>query len=569
MDSVGKVRQEFYFSPSLRVEDSKNPRDSRRLEESSISDPPDISLISRRSSGRHNVAANKIQGNIEARAQSSAGPSSFSGKKNDRHPENSHPAASGAAGGKSMHRAPNRGRSSSNNTKTEGMVSVPHLREISLSRPSNHSTRHPSQKAISTQMRSQSLNLTPSYLGGSGDTVEILINDKHRKNAQRQNSTKRCENKGTTIAMKKNEKQLSVEKLTRDSTNELSVSSRQNSYKSKSDVLSARERGSVRYSDSSLSACVLPSIDSAIPPPRMPQTSTLEATHPQRAKSERAGEFQTRSGSGCRAVCQPRELGRSSARRAEGMSILPSIFCRGRLMSWPTGVAPQVVYAAETSHDLDDGHGAAGLSATLLCKMGAKHRAWDIVRVGQKFCMRVVGWHGGDIGNKVGKQSGRTVVYSVRHREDGGTKEGFAVHGGPAQVHDERNSGDFKGYHYVSERLGTAATWQSAGMEQVGLTVGVWVGGGEADEGKVVDVQGEVRWRVLAEGDGECAGRIGASLLRYGYYFFLDAPCATRLFTNTDTPEHIRLMARRQVDGAVDMEASKLLTYVVVRVTAD
>ncbi|CDF39308.1 unnamed protein product [Chondrus crispus] len=568
MSNAGKVHQEFFFSPSPHMEHPRKERTSSRGGNPNISVPPTLSEIAHRSTGNRTIMKEETQAGIEQPTQGSPRPSSSSGRGNGTHPGAFNRRPSNLALGIPTHHASKRGNSLTNKANKEAKGNSSYLRDHCLPQPSNEAIGPYAQQTLSGKYRTRSLNITPLDIESAGDTVEVYLNKGHRRSAPRTLGTQCVESRDTHPITKKNEKIISVEKLTKESSNEMSSSSGRTT-NSRADVSSVRQRGSIRLkNDSTLSAGTVPCIDDDIPPPRMPRTSTPEAPLSRRATSERADPFRTRSGAGSRAVSQPRHLGRNRALRSEGFSILPNIFCRGRLMSWPVGVAPQVVYSAETSHDLDDGHGAAGLSATLLCKMGAKHRAWDIVGVGQGFCVRVVGWHGGDLGNNAGNGGGRAVVYSVRHKGEGRRSEGFSVHGGPAQVHDERNCSDFKGYHYISERLGTAAGCQSSAVEQIGLTVGVWVGG-SVDEGKQVDLQGEVRWRVLGQGDCDATGRNGASLLRYGYYFFLDAPCATRLFTNTDTPEHVRLMARREVDGAVDMDASKLLTYVVVRVTAD
>lgn len=217
----------------------------------------------------------------------------------------------------------------------------------------------------------------------------------------------------------------------------------------------------------------------------------------------------------------------------------------GKLVMWPVGVEPRVVYAWESRGEMADGHGGGGLRGTLLCKMGAGYRAWDVVRGGESVCVRIVGWHWGN-GGGWSEDVGRIGVYSV-------------VDGVRVGVHDECDGGGVvQGYHYVSEGRGVAVGRIVEEGSLLMLKVGLrWVGG---------EVGGEVKWKV-AERGGEMRG--GGAVLRFGYYFFLDKPCGMRLFTNTDTPEHVRLVAKKVGEGGIDEETSRGLTYIIVRVGGD
>lgn len=234
-------------------------------------------------------------------------------------------------------------------------------------------------------------------------------------------------------------------------------------------------------------------------------------------------------------------------RSRHGGLLSGGLFGKGgsKLVMWPVGVEPRVVYAWESRGEMADGHGGGGLRGTLLCKMGAGYRAWDVVRGGESVCVRIVGWYwGGGCGG--GGDVERIGIYSV-------------VDGVKVGVHDECEGGSVvRGYHYVSEGRGVAVGRVVEEGSLLMLKVGLrWVGG---------EVGGEVKWKVAEKGT-EMRG--GGAVLRFGYYFFLDEPCGVRLFTNTDTPEHVRLVARRTGDGTVDEETSRGLTYIIVRVGGD
>lgn len=296
------------------------------------------------------------------------------------------------------------------------------------------------------------------------------------------------------------------------------------------------------------------------------QPTQIRHGQKRRPQSERLGKREGAHLPKSSAASRGRNMPRASSLRSEGAPRLTNLFTgRSKLVTWPMGVAPRVLFCAETCNDLDDGRGAAGLSATLLCKMGSRHRTWDVVRAGERFCLRVVGWHGGEVSGAPNLDAdGRAMVYSIFEDHDAGTE-------GKSVVHDECSADAISGYHYVSDRRGVAGRVCGREEDCLRLTVGVWIG--QNTDGKVTNMTTEVRWRVLspheAEENAGNQGRPGAMLLRFGYYFFLGEPCSTRLFTNTDTPEHVRLVARRASDGSIDEEVSKSLTYVVVRVSAD
>lgn len=221
-----------------------------------------------------------------------------------------------------------------------------------------------------------------------------------------------------------------------------------------------------------------------------------------------------------------------AVREREGWSLLG--LGKKKLIRWTSGVSPRMIYA----HDAHDSDGErAGLTATLLVRMGMRHRVWDVVGSHEKFVVRVVGSHVG-----VGYRGGNMVVYSV-------------VDGGEARVHGRREG---VGWSRISERRGAVVDKSDVG-ESFTVSVGVSCGGREA-------VGGEVRWR-LGEA-GEDRTRSAAALLRFGYYFFLTDCGGVRLFASTHTPEHVRLVARR-TDGWIDGEFSDRLTYVVLQVAAD
>lgn len=466
----------------------------------------------------------------------------------------------------SVDRIPDRSESFMSKDIEQRVSSVSVPRGHSRPRTSRHPNAGPGQRSVSGKYRAKSLSINPSICN-SMDTSDEL-SPREVQGLQRKRVPVSAIGGG--FAVKKAgssdseeivfDKATSLENITRQDTRNRSNAPAPGALEKRSGNSSYRTTNAMD-ADSQPFLLVEPNLS-----PRLPQTSVPDAIPKRRAKSERVEPFHSGSRNSSMTVSQPLHLGRAASLRAEGVSILPSLFSRGRLLSWPLGVSPQVVYAAETSHELDDGHGAAGLSATLLCKMGAKHRAWDVVRVAERFCVRVVGWHGGELRDIPGGKGGRAVVYSVLHKDAQGRS--CAVEGGPSHVHDECASSDFSGYHYVSERRGAAISCLPSDVEQVGLTVGLWAGGGTG-EGRGANLCGEMRWRLLREGETNSKGRNGATLLRFGYYFFLDVPCATRLFTNTDTPEHVRLVARRAGDGAIDEEASKQLTYVVVRIAVD
>lgn len=289
-------------------------------------------------------------------------------------------------------------------------------------------------------------------------------------------------------------------------------------------------------------------------------------SHRRRVQSERSGKqtgiHLTKPSTGSKSRNNPR----TGSFRTEAAPRLTGLFTnKSRLVTWPMGVAPRVLYAVETNNELDDGRGTAGLCATLLCKMGAGHRTWDVVRANEPFRLRVVGWHGGNLTSTGNVDiDGRAVVYTTVDVSEAGNS-------GKTVVHDECCMSNVAGYHCVTDRRGTAVIRNGCNSDYVRVTVGLWIG--HSDEGRVTDMSAEVKWRLLSSGEANknSARRVppGSMLLRFGYYFFLDEPCSTRLFTNTDTPEHIRLVARRLSDGVIDEDVSKALSYVVVRVSAD
>lgn len=603
MKRIGAVCEELFLASTARVDERKKSIGSEESSQTNVATGTNSGADSRLSTASGTLPGTGTSGNVSVRTGSLSRPSGQSGGGSSSRTgpptqgrdggnvslrTGSLPRPSGQSGGgsssrigpptrstsvksNSSRRVPDRSESLASNGTEPRKSAASYPRSRAPRRTPGQSSAGPAQRPVGGKYRAQSLNINPSLCNTDADCDEMSpreVQGLHRKSVPtKTNNVGFDVNKDSDT--KEFAKPISVENLTSQHTGNRSSAPTLKSREriSRDSSREKRNRASSQRTREGLSGRGPPLFSShANLSPRLPQTSALEALPRRRAKSERVEPFHSGSSNGSRTVSQPRHLGRAASLRCDGVSILPNIFSRGRLLSWPLGVAPQVVYAAETSHELDDGHGAAGLSATLLCKMGAKHRAWDVVRVGDGFCVRIVGWHGAELRNVRGGEGGRTVVYSNLHKDEGG--QVCSVKGSPAQVHDERSSSDFSGYHFVSERLGAAASCAFSGMEQVGLTVGLWTGGGTS-QGPSTDLEGEVRWRLLREDECETIGRNGATLMRFGYYFFLDVPCATRLFTNTDTPEHVRLVARRAGDGAIDEEASKQLTYIVVRVTAD
>lgn len=204
---------------------------------------------------------------------------------------------------------------------------------------------------------------------------------------------------------------------------------------------------------------------------------------------------------------------------------LTSRLGRRRLEEWGTGTRPGVVYAHDGGSETDDG-GGNGLTRTVLVRIGERTRAWDVVRTGERFVVRVAGWQSMDEGCVTTRVDGRTRVHA---RGEGG-------------------------FTRVEERMGFVVDQHAGGV----FTVGV----GIRAEGRTI-LSEEIRWRVGA------LGRSAAVLLRLGWYFFLADAGSVRLFASTDTPERVRLVARRIADGAIDQRFSASLTYVVLRVAAD
>lgn len=239
-----------------------------------------------------------------------------------------------------------------------------------------------------------------------------------------------------------------------------------------------------------------------------------------------------------------------AVRRTSGPSFARGLFSFGRkLMRWPEGVAPLALYAKD---GCADGTGRQGLRSTLLAKIEAMHMREVLVRCGEKFCVRVVGsFVGGEIG------LGR-VVWSIVRGERGGN--------GERVIHAEgcAGSGGFVG---VEDWRGLVVRGGGGGgaSREVWISVGMEVDG-RGSGGR--DVRRDVRWRVVGDEEEMEVGRFSVAL-RYGYYFFLAEPCGLRLFTQVDTPEHVRLVAVREGDGSIDEEMSKRLSYIVVRVGRD
>lgn len=96
----------------------------------------------------------------------------------------------------------------------------------------------------------------------------------------------------------------------------------------------------------------------------------------------------------------------------------------------------------------------------------------------------------------------------------------------------------------VAASLGTAA------LEQAGR------------HDRIVD--SEISFRLASRNPEE--NRAGEMYLRYGYYFFLSHPATALLYTQVETPEHVRLVARLP-SGPVCMDPVRHLSYVVVRVS--
>lgn len=555
MKRIGAVCEELFMASSARVEERKKSGCSEPSKQTKAGTQTSCGKTSRSSvtSGGEASATTSMvarTGSIPRSSHQSSGGSSSRTGLTSRGTQ---------IKTSSVDRIPDRSEGLTTKGFEQRILSAPVPRSHSRPSTSRHSSVKPDKRSVSGKYRAQSLSIDPSICNGSTASDELSpreVQGLDRKSVPVStdggaSSVRRVESSDSDEIVFS--KATSVENLTRQETRN----------RSSAPTLKAMEK---RNENSSYRTADGPPFLRELNLPRLPETSVLDASPKRRAKSERVEPFHSSLRNSSRTVSQSLHLGRAASLRAEGVSILPILFSRGRLLSWPLGVAPQVVYAAETSHELDDGHGASGLSPTLLCKMGAKHRAWDVVRFGERFCVRVVGWHGGALRDVPGGKGGRAVVYSVLHKDAQGRS--CVVEGGPAHVHDECTSSYFNGYHYVSERRGAAISCMPSDMEQIGLTVGLWAGGGTG-ESRGADLCGEVRWRLLREGETVTKGRNGRALLRFGYYFFLDVPCATRLFTNTDTPEHVRLVARRAGDGAIDEEASKQLTYVVVRVAAD
>lgn len=217
--------------------------------------------------------------------------------------------------------------------------------------------------------------------------------------------------------------------------------------------------------------------------------------------------------------------------------LLDGVLGRGRrAVRWAAGVAPRVVHKPERRDGLDDGDADMGLGPTLPCRLGGSFRAWDVVQQGEAVSVRVVGWCCAENG-----QRARVVVWS-------------RMDDGEATSHGEWDEGR-SGYTAVGEGKGTVAK-RVAGEEEMVVRVGLWKEG----SGKCVD--GEIRWRC---GMKQLRRDGGGVLMRYGYWFFLEEPTQIRWFANTDTPEHVRLVAVRE-RGDVDEEMCRSISYVVVHV---
>ncbi|PXF44665.1 hypothetical protein BWQ96_05522 [Gracilariopsis chorda] len=209
---------------------------------------------------------------------------------------------------------------------------------------------------------------------------------------------------------------------------------------------------------------------------------------------------------------------------AVGMGI-----ARRKVIGWGPGIRPKVVFAScEEEGDGDK----ARLTATLLPRMSTQHRAWETVGDGG-FVIRVLGsW------------LGREGTADVWTRCNG------------RMIHARRCG---RGWRAVR---GEREVARGRGGERV---TALWVG---IERDGQEEVSGELRFRVAHSTTEGASVADGASVaMRFGYYFVVGGGGGTRFFASIDTPEQVRLVARR-VDGAIDERISRGVSYVVLHVAA-
>lgn len=262
------------------------------------------------------------------------------------------------------------------------------------------------------------------------------------------------------------------------------------------------------------------------------------------------------------------------------------LFGRKKLVMWPEGVAPSILYAREEE---DDGNATHGMVATRLARISPRHDGRDLVYEDSSFTIRVVGSYVGQQTASSGGSSGVNIsgtgaarcsttdriVYSMLHVADykrtgaaGATPPDSTSDAADLKTtihYDFRNSPRQtmkRPYAQVQNARSLAYTQQSRGTNPW-IAVRFALALGSRLEQRTVDA--DARWLLSARRAHRDVR--GASLLRFGYYFFLAAPCSVRLFTQVCTPEHVLLVARRASDGRVDDDATRGLSYVVVRVS--
>lgn len=220
---------------------------------------------------------------------------------------------------------------------------------------------------------------------------------------------------------------------------------------------------------------------------------------------------------------------------------------RRRLECWAPGLTPKLVYAWDRIANTDDGRGGNGLTGTVLPRLGIHQRGWDIVQLGQRFSVHIVGSHIGKSDSKYG----RGIIYSCVMGN--GIERNY--------IHSRREKG--YGYCSIGIRQSLIAKGEDLGNEFT-ISVGMSIG-----EGKEL-VNGDLKWYVKGEDEiSMISGCSGGMILRFGYYFCLSYGSRERLFASTETPEIVRLVGRRVSDGCIDEWFSNELSYIVIRIATD
>jgi hypothetical protein len=298
---------------------------------------------------------------------------------------------------------------------------------------------------------------------------------------------------------------------------------------------------------------------------------------------------------------------------------------------WPQGVAPGFLYAREPDWDSGGGEGPSaeeGLIATQLVKISAEADERDLVFGDAAFQIHVVGLraaHGEGasgglarlgLGNASSVGQRQRVLYSTRR----GPAEGVnallpAVH--YDSIRRESLNNRSKDYFAIAGDRGLVTRGSGGSCETLTLglrfalfqiqdelqtrSVRTTLDSVDALNGALdslgsapapyfsrlapfIRVSGALGAAALEQAG--CANRVvdadvtfrlvsrdprrnprGEVYLRYGYYFLLSDPTASRLFTNLGAVEHIRLFARRETDGNILHQSTKGLSYIVLRVS--